>query len=228
MGSSHALIIVGLSTSSKPGSGTSFSSYVRLGHLGSRVNWVKERLTRIWKFTYPIVAFVGGVAALVSFFFGDLGEVLRRLEPYQTPIIAGVAIVFFICYYIWVCWLIVPVIVREIRGWVQKRKDIRQLRALAKNIAGTKHYLYWFIASSESSRTERVLSDAVAMSRDDLGKRLTKLAIPHPAVYTKSSEYGTFRWAMYLDMLLPLAVKGDIDEARMVLDRIEEQEDSEG
>ena len=96
---------------------------------------VRERLTQVWRITYPVVAFVGGVAALISFFFGDLSEILRRLEPYQTPIIGGAAFIFLIGYYFWLSWLIGRPIVRGIRGWLQKRRDSRQLRTLAVSIS---------------------------------------------------------------------------------------------
>ena len=189
---------------------------------------MRERLIQAGKFAAQTVAVGGGLVALLSFFFGDLGEILDRLEPYRIPIIAITVVVLSLVFYSWLAWLYVREIWRGIRAWFRKRRDRRRLKDLTKTIASAKQFLYSRIGRTESSETIGGLFDAIAVSQVDLRKELTDLAIPHPEPVEKPSRSDVFHWAMYLDVLLPLAIKGDIDEARIILGRIVEQEGLRG
>lgn len=187
---------------------------------------VRERLIQAGKLAAQTVAVGGGLVALISFFFGDLGEILDRLEPYRIPIIAITVVVLSLMFYSWLAWLYVREIWRGIRAWIRKRRDRRKLRSLVKRIAAVRVFTYWRISYRESPETISGLLDTAVLSQDDLRKELTELEIQHPAIPTNPSASEVFDWAMYLDMLMPLAVVGDIDEARMVLARLEEQDRS--
>ena len=183
---------------------------------------VRTRLTRLWRLIYPVVAFAGGAVALISFLFGDLAEILDRLEPYQTPIIGTSAIIFFVCFYSWLTWLWGRIVAGEIRGRIRKRRDRRRFRTLVGSIAALKQRLHWRPARIGPGE----YLDVVIERQDVLSSRLAEITIPTP-VRPEIPDYAWEfeKWDMYLDVLLPLAVVGDIDEARMVLGRIEQSQE---
>ena len=189
---------------------------------------MKEWLTRIWRFTYPVVAFIGGVAALISFFFGDLGEILDRLEPYRIPIIGlAVVLVSVVCIF-WVAWLFVREVWLVIRIQIQRQRDIRQFRALAVSISHARQLVEERLVYARSSPDEfAVYLERLAAGCAPLRDELIDLSVLPPGFDTDGmNRRGLYFWATYLDMLTPLAVKGDIDEARMILARLEEQDRS--
>lgn len=178
-------------------------------------------LRTFWKIAYWVIFVSGWAFAFITFVFGDLDDVLRFVGAHRDSIIAIVALIFLACFYFWLTWMTGRVVWGGIRGWLQKRRDSRQLRALAKNIAFAKQFTYSRIARTESSEMMGWLFDAAAVIRqNDLRKDLAELAIPHPEPVEKPSESEEFHWAVYLDILLPLAVVGDIKEARLVLERV--------
>ena len=184
---------------------------------------MRERLVRIGKLAVQVVAVGGGLVALISFFFGDLGEILGRLEPYQTPIIGGMSAIVLLAVNAWIYWIVGREIWCGIRGWIRKRRDSRQLRNLIRSIVSLKQVVYW---RSVRLGSDEGYLDVVIRRQDEVSIRLAEIGIPVP-VRPENPNYAweLERWAMYLDILLPLAIKGDIDEARMVLHRLEEMHD---
>ncbi len=188
---------------------------------------MREQLIRIGKVISSVVAVVGGAVALVTFFFGDLNEVLGRLAPYRTSIIGVTGLVALLAVYVWVFWMCGKALWmlgratwRGIHGWLQKRRDRRQLRDFVKSIAALKQFVHRHYARHESHGK---YLDIVMRRQDELTSKLAEIGIPYPVrPETPNYVWELERWAMYLDMLLPLAVVGDIDEARMILSRVEE------
>ena len=106
----------------------------------------------------------------------------------------------------------------------QKRKN--SLRSTAKELAELRMCL------------NRAVTDMLNYAGDDYnydpvfqlfknkwsttGELLSNLAIPYPAIES-ADEFGVVTWTLYLDMLFPLAVTGDLEEARLVLLRVEEK-----
>ena len=184
---------------------------------------MEERRSRISNALLWFFAVSSWIITIITLLLVDGDEILARIEPYRNSIIAIIALIFLACFYSWLTWMTGRVVWGGIRGWRQKRRDSRQLRALAKDIAFAKQFAYSRIAPTGSSEMMGWLFDAaVVIRQNDLRKELTELAIPHPEPVEKPSESEEIHWAIYLDILLPLAVVGDIKEARMVLGRLEQ------
>ena len=189
---------------------------------------VRQRLRKVWTVAYPVLAVSGWVLMLTSFLLRDLEEVRVRIEPYQDSIIGAIAFLLLLAVYGWLTWVIGREVRKGILGYLQKRRESRKLKDLTKAIALAKQFTYSRIARNESSETVAILFDAIVVNQADLRKKLTELAVPHPAIPTKTSAFEVFQWAMYLDVLLPLAIRGDIEEARTVLGGVVGQEGSDG
>ena len=192
---------------------------------------MKERLTRVWRTTYPLVAFGGGAVALISFFFGDLGEIIDRLRPYETPIIGGGLLLFILVYYGWVLYLVyrgARGIGKGILAWRQRREDSRKLRLLAPRITRLKQYHNGRFINYELPENAMSFYENLIKSQTSLRPELEKLNVPAPipAPTPRTQKDAAYfiqieKWEDYLDMLSPLAVRGDLREARMILHRLE-------
>ena len=165
-----------------------------------------------------LIQVIGAIGGLFAIFGRD--NVISYLEQY-LPIF--LIIIVIIVAYGWVAYLVWR-FARDIwiwhRNWMQRQRDIQQLKALAKDIAFAKQLAYWRIAQNVSSEKFDWMSLAIGVGQVRLSEQLTELAIPYPEPPEKPSRMEILEWGTYLDMLLPLAVVGDIDEARMVLDRV--------
>ena len=183
---------------------------------------MRERWTRK-DFILVGLAASSPLATLIGFFFEGPDQFFTSIRTNLDSI----AVIFFILAWIITAGSLSWLTARYVDHWRQRRRDSRKLKDLTKQIALAKESTYSRIAKTGSSETLGVLLDAAAISQSDLRKELTELEIAHPAIPTNPSTSEIVHWAVYLDVLLPLAVVGDIDEARMVLARIEEQEGSE-
>ena len=54
------------------------------------------------------------------------------------------------------------------------------------------------------------------------GESLSDLAVPFPEIES-ADEFRLRKWSLYVDMLFPFAIRGDLEEARLVLLRVEEK-----
>ncbi len=188
---------------------------------------MKEWFVRIGKVTYQAVLGVSALVALITFFFGDINEIKNFLEPYWDSIIGMVILILILvslsALYGWLLGMLVRDMWRRIRRAIQKRRDRRQLRTIARNIAALKQFIYWRSTRFESSGGEYL--DIVIRRQNEVRSMLAETSIPAP-VQPADPNYAweLEKWAMYLDMLLSLSTVGDIDEARIVLSRIEEHD----
>ena len=164
-----------------------------------------------------VIGAVGGIFAI----FGR-ENVIGYLEQYLPLFLIAVVIIGL---YVWVAyamWWTGREIWRGIRGWRQKREDSRRLRSLAYKVGFHRRHTYSLPVNHESAEA----SDALALIRFQqaaLGKELSELSIPAPVLPEDPVPWlETSKWAIYLEVLLPLAVVGDIDEARMILRRLEQ------
>ena len=108
---------------------------------------------------------------------------------------------------------IVSMLVLGLKRQSQKRK----LRNLSKAIAELKQ----LANASKFIKSESEVSkyaDEFAENVVALIKELDQLSIPSP---TNTDDQILNVWITYLDMLLPLALTGDIYEARLIIDRME-------
>ena len=182
----------------------------------------KRELTMKWartigKYLSHMVGAVGGIFAI----FGR-DNVKGYLEQY-LPIFIVVALIIVL--YVWVGYVVWQggrEIWRGIRGWNQKRRDSRQLRQLAVNISEIRQ-----LVGERQAHSLRDTDDVVAYLYDvsarlaPLRDKLAELCVSTPEYEIEGMYQNQIHlWATYLDLLLPLAVIGDIKEARMVMSRI--------
>ena len=105
---------------------------------------------------------------------------------------------------------IVSMLVLGLKRQSQKRK----LRNLSKAIAELKQLAIAIKFNESESEVSTYVEKVAALMED-----LNQLDIPFP---TNTDGQILKVWITYLDMLLPLALSGDIYEARLTLARIEE------
>ena len=194
---------------------------------GNRDQMMKKWLRAIATIGKYLLQGIGAIGGVITIIGRD--NVIRYLEQYLP-----VALIIFIflatlALYILLAWWIGRDISRVIRGWIQKRRDIRQFRTLAVRIAQIIQLVdERHIHSLSNSAEFTVYLEQVAATHAPLRDELVRLGIPAPGSETAGMyQMGIHIWEAYLNMLLPLAIVGDIDEARMIMSRIEEQESSD-
>lgn len=96
----------------------------------------------------------------------------------------------------------------------RRQSQKRKLRNLSKSIAELKQLANAIKFIRSESEVSTYVEKVAALMED-----LNQLDIPFP---TNTDGQPLKVWITYLDMLLPLALSGDIYEARLTLDRIEE------
>lgn len=175
------------------------------------------------------LAYVMGIVVGIFVIFGR-ENVISHLQQY-LPIFLIVAVIFaFYAYVAYGTWFFGREIWRGIRGWLQKRRDSRQLRLLAPRLAVLKQNLHW--RSSHSHPTDdltitdgwtNTYFDTLIDPHRSLKEELRKLNISSPYLPERPLNNSRIEeWAGYLDMLLPLATVGNVNEARGILSRMEE------
>ena len=119
-------------------------------------------------------------------------------------------VVAIVAYFVFIIVMVVQIL--------RKQSQRNKLRNLSKSIAELKQ----FINAIKFMRTESDVSayaEKYGKKVADLKEGLSQLDIPFP---TNTDDQVPETWITYLDMLLPLALSGNIYEARLILARIEE------
>ena len=167
---------------------------------------------------------IGAVGGIIAIFGRE--TVIEYLEQYLQIFLIFLVIIGLYGWFIYMVWWTGREIWRGIRGWIRKRRDSHQLRMLAPRMARLKQYLQGrythYRSANDATKTYfKNLIEAHRLLNEELvALRICTPSLPETPLHVLRFE----KWADYSEMLLPLAVVGDIKEARMILGRLEEQE----
>ena len=150
---------------------------------------MKQWLDRIWGVVSSIIVAGDALAGIVTFLFGDLSDILGRLEPYRTSMTAIVILALMLGFYVLLFWKVSREVWRVFRGWVQRWRDKRRLKALDVEIAKLKQMTYECRIQYHSSAFEfPICLKDVMDNQDTLRDQLAALHIPTPKGATVSSH----------------------------------------
>ena len=184
---------------------------------------------KILRWSVQGLIIVGSITSLITFVV-LFGQQIYDLAAEYLPIAAAIAIVLLLLgLYIAMGWWVISRLLRLFRHFMQRKKSIRHLKSLELDIARLVDWTAMrYIASQFNETGYDTYIDAVSSKQTELTKKLRELDIPSPE-NVKESPSGTIlnKWAVFLDLLLVLAVTGRLEETRMLLQRIESATDTE-
>ena len=152
------------------------------------------------------------------------GERIYDAVAENLPIVVAVTITLLL---LGMCialgWWVILRILRLFHHVMQRIETIWQLKSLALNIASLREWTAMRFTTCQFDESGyNTYIHTISSKQTELAKKLSELDIPSPE-NAKDSQSSTilFKWAVFLDLLLMLAVTGKLEEARMLLQRLE-------
>ena len=178
---------------------------------------------RLLRWFWEGLIILGSITSLVTFVL-LYGEGSYDAAAENLPIAAAVVIALLLLGMNialgWWAFSTFRKIYRQVMQWI---KAIRQLKSLVVGIASLMEWTAMrFTACQFNESGYNTYVDTISSKQTELAKKLIELDIPSPEnVKDSPSSTILFKWAVFLDLLLVLAVTGKLEEARMLVQRLE-------